>query len=91
MSAHNNKVSSVSSSSSFNAPYCGGKVLRRPDPELFRFHHLAEDCQSEDSSFPTPILSSFDLVLSTVVVAVSSANGEESSLCESVPVQGADF
>lgn len=90
MSVHNNKVSSVSSSSSFNAPYCGGKVLRRPDPELFRCHHLAEDCQSDDSSFPTPILSSFDLVLSTVAVE-SSANGEESSLCESVPVQGADF
>lgn len=75
------KVSPVSSSSSFNAPYCGGKVPRRPEPELIRY--LAGDSQSDSYIF-----SSFDLVLSIVV---SSANGEESSLCESVPVQGADF
>lgn len=85
------KVSSVSSSSSsFIAPDCGGKVLRRrrlrsAEPELAA---PIIDCQSDSSS----IVSSFDLVLSTVVVVNnSSANGEKSSLCESVPVQGADF
>lgn len=81
MYAH--KVSLVSSSSSSNAPYCGGQVSLRPDPEPLRYH-LAGDSQSDTSSF----LSFFDLVLS---IGNSSANGEKSSLCESVPVQGADF
>lgn len=67
----------VSLVSSFNAPYCGGK-----GPEVIRY--LVGDYHSDSS---VSIFASFDLVLSIV----NSANGEEPSLCESVPVQGADF
>lgn len=80
------KVSLVSSS--LIAPNCGGKVLRRPN--LRSEPELAIDCQSDSASYLcSSIVSSFDLVLSSIVN--SSANGEKSSLCESVPVQGADF
>lgn len=67
------------SNSSFQAPNCSGKVFRCHNPEPIRY--LTEDCQLGSIVFST-----FDLILSIE----SFANGEE-SLCESVPVQGADF